>query len=161
MLTTKRIIDFLLTCGTVVCAVAMLVVVTIQIVGRFALPQAPAWTEEAARYLFIYMVSFAAALGIGAKAYVGFDALPQLLRGKARTVLEVAIYVAIAGLMGTMFWYSLGFVRVGGLRTAATLGIRMSYVHASMCILSASTAVYAMVEVGRKLVEPGKPEDTR
>jgi TRAP-type C4-dicarboxylate transport system permease small subunit len=161
MRTAKRILDFLLAGGTVICAVAMLAVVMIQIISRFALPQAPAWTEEAARYCFIYMVSFAAALGIGAKAYVGFDALPNLLRGKARTVLQVAVLVTIAGLMGTMFWYSIGFVRVGGLRTAATLGIRMSYVHASMCILSASTVVYALIEAGRKIGRPEKREGTR
>ena len=149
----KRILDLMLAGGAVLCAVAMLLVVCVQIVCRFALPQAPTWTEEASRYLFIYMVSFAAALGIEAKAYVGFDALLQRLAGRSRVILQVALHATVAVLMAVMLWYSFGFVRVGGMRTAATLGIKMSYVYASICILSGFSLLYALIAAGQKIVD--------
>jgi TRAP-type C4-dicarboxylate transport system permease small subunit len=107
------------------------------------------------------MVSFAAALGIGAKAYVGFNALPEVLRGTPRMALQILMHLAVVALMGTMLWYSFGFVRVGGLRTAATLGIRMSYVHASMCLLAASAGLCALLEIARVIVEHREGEDAR
>ena len=110
----KRMVDLMLAGGAVFCAVAMLLVVSLQIVCRFALPQAPSWTEEASRYLFIYMVSFAAALGIQAKAYIGFDILVHRLSERSQVLVQIGIHLAIAALMVVMLWYSVGFVRVGG-----------------------------------------------
>ena len=38
--------------------IGFIVSVMIQVIARTFLPTAPNWTEEAARYLFIYMVAF-------------------------------------------------------------------------------------------------------
>ena len=67
--------------------------------------------------------------------------------------------LVVAALMATMLWYTFGFVRVGGLRTAATLGIKMSHVHASMCLLAASSLVYAVIEIPRTLADSAESKD--
>ena len=48
--------------------------VLIQVVSRTFLPTAPNWTEEAARFLFIYMVSFAGNAAVLNNEYVNVDA---------------------------------------------------------------------------------------
>ena len=43
---------------------AFCICVLIQIISRNLLPSAPSWTEEAARYTFIYMVAFGCGVAI-------------------------------------------------------------------------------------------------
>ena len=60
-------------CG---CAlIAMLVVLTMQIVSRYAFGHALNWTEELARYFFIMFVYFAASLAVLENAHLKIDGL--------------------------------------------------------------------------------------
>ncbi|NJO01809.1 MAG: TRAP transporter small permease subunit [Bacteroidia bacterium] len=59
-----------------VCTAGLLGAVLVQIVARFMLVQAPAWTEELARIFFIYAVSFAAGLALKQNYFVAIDLVP-------------------------------------------------------------------------------------
>lgn len=142
----KRIIDFALAIGAVVSATVMLIVVTLQVVSRVALPQAPTWTEEVARMAFIYMISFAAGLGITQKAYVGFDALLKLLSQRGQVVSQIILHLIIATLMAVILWYSIAFTFKSAGKSPA-LGLPMIYVFASMCLLSGSSLLYCLFEL--------------
>ena len=55
--------------------VGFIISVLIQVIARTFLPVAPNWTEEAARYLFIYMVAFAGNAAVISDEYVGVEIL--------------------------------------------------------------------------------------
>ena len=78
-------------CG---CAlIAMLVVLTMQIVSRYAFGHAINWTEELARYLFIMFVYFAASMAVLERAHLRIDGLLAVFPKKSRK------YVVLLGNM--------------------------------------------------------------
>lgn len=71
--------------------------VLIQVISRTFLPTAPNWTEEGARYLFIYMVAFAGNAAVISDEYVGVDLLlelfPEAVRKGIRLVTQIVLCV--------------------------------------------------------------------
>ena len=68
-----------LTAVGIIGLVGFIISVLIQVVARTFLPVAPNWTEEAARYLFIYMVAFAGNAAVISDEYVGVEMLTAVL----------------------------------------------------------------------------------
>ena len=56
--------------------------VLIQVISRNFLPSAPSWTEEAARYSFIYMVGFGCAVAVHRSEFVNVEFLHDALEPK-------------------------------------------------------------------------------
>lgn len=69
--------------------------VLVQIISRTFLPKSPNWTEEASRYLFIFMVAFAGNTAVGTDEYVGVDLLTSHFSPKMQKVLKVLVLLAI------------------------------------------------------------------
>lgn len=69
--------------------------VLVQIISRTFLPKSPNWTEEASRYLFIFMVAFAGNTAVGTDEYVGVDLLTSRFSPKMQKVLKVLVLLAI------------------------------------------------------------------
>ena len=57
--------------------VGFLACVALQVFARVFLPKSPNWTEEAARFLFIFMVGFAGNTAVGKDEYVGVELLTE------------------------------------------------------------------------------------
>lgn len=140
------ILDRCLAVATIICAMGIISVVTIQIFGRFALTQAPTWTEEVSRWLFIYMVSFAAPLGIRTQSYVGFDSLLLLFPKPISKFIKLASSILILVFSVVLFWYSLSFLKSGSFLTAASLPIKMSSIYVSISILAAMLFLYSLLD---------------
>jgi TRAP-type C4-dicarboxylate transport system permease small subunit len=87
------LMDRFLKAGTVTCIAGMIGVVLLQVYARMFMDQIPAWTEEASRLLFIYVVGFAAGPAIKEKAYVNVDTLFLMLSERARKYLELFIEI--------------------------------------------------------------------
>jgi TRAP-type C4-dicarboxylate transport system permease small subunit len=95
--------------ASLACSVVGLLAVTgiilWQVVARYGLNAAPAWTEQAALFLMIYFVLFAAAVGVREGFHIRLtmliDALPPLL-AKALTILSHGV-VAAFGVVLTIY----------------------------------------------------------
>ena len=72
-------LDRLLGMGTILSTAGILMVVTIQAYCRLYLPSAPPWTEESARFFFLFSVAFAAPIALREKAFVRVDTLARCL----------------------------------------------------------------------------------
>ena len=72
-----------------VCLVLMVLSVTIQVLSRYVLHSSIPWTEEATRFLFIWMVF--PAIGICAKEgkHIRITLLPSALPPKAAKVVDI------------------------------------------------------------------------
>ena len=92
-------LDRLLKIGTVLSTVGILVAVTIQAFCRLCLPSAPAWTEEAARFFFLFSVGFGAPLALRDQAFVRVDTLARCLPVWLTHWLSVGIDLVIMLLM--------------------------------------------------------------
>ena len=70
-----------------VCLGGFIISVLIQVISRTFLPKTPSWTEELARYLFIYMVAFGSSVAVHKKEFVAVFVTFVLLK----SVLSFAI----------------------------------------------------------------------
>ena len=74
------------------------VCVLVQVISRNFLPSAPSWTEEAARYSFIYMVAFGCAVAVHRNEFVNVEFLHDALEPRfpmANRVIDLAIKVLL------------------------------------------------------------------
>jgi len=127
-------------------AFGVLAVVLLQVASRL-LSISVAWTEEATRYLFIWMIFFGIAAGFRtvemARVTVFLGVLPALLRR-----CSVAIYAISSVLFFVlMVWTGLNLVRQQVMmnETAATLVVPMWLIGAVLPI-SAALAIAAIVD---------------
>lgn len=116
-------------CGFIGCTIY-------QVVARNVLPKAPIWTEEAARFLFIYMVSFGVGLAVHTGDYVGVELLIDLLPEKALRIVKVVTMFLLAAFC---FWYFsasvLDFAIFDYRYLSTAMKIPMQYIYISMIIL--------------------------
>ena len=77
--------------------------VLIQVVSRTFLPTAPNWTEEAARFLFIYMVSFAGNAAVLNNEYVNVEMLVEKLPKSLQKTLNLVIAAVLCVFAGFIF----------------------------------------------------------
>lgn len=101
----SRFLDLL-----VVLTVAILIIpVTLQIFSRFTelLPRY-IWTEEAARFLLVWMVMIGAMIGVREGSHFVVDLFPSL-SGKPKAVLDLTanVFMLIFGVI--FFWYGIEF----------------------------------------------------
>ena len=151
LLALKWLMDKVLELSTVLFFVGMISVVLIQVVTRFALPQAPHWTEEAARILFIYTCACAAGLAMKHRAYVAVDTFVSRLGAQSALVMDCLVIAVIAGFMFFVAWLSTTFVSFGAMQLSSSLRIPMSYVFATTFIMSVFIGVYGLIEIGKNI----------
>ena len=110
----------------------LVVPVTLQIVSRYTeLIPRYIWTEEAARFLFIWMISFGSAIAVREQTHFSVDVLrkPRTARGKAVAVLVVDLSMLAMALM--FVWYGWQFTVFGYNQTSELTGINMVFIFVS------------------------------
>lgn len=114
--------------------------VLIQVVSRTFLPTAPNWTEEAARFLFIYMVSFAGNAAVLNDEYVGVEMLVEMFPEAVQKLLSLVIMAVLCVFGGYVFINCVvgpqGLLAVTPPSMVSTaLTIPMKYIYASEVVL--------------------------
>ena len=120
----------------------LIYVVQLQVYARLFLPRSPHWTEEASRFLMIYMVAFAAGLAARDRAYVNVDLFINLIKGRFRAILQLCIDLSVMVLMAVIVWYGWRNAAVGAIQTSASLGIPMNFIFGAVVLYSASVLFY-------------------
>lgn len=132
----------------VICSfVVMMLSVCLQVFSRYALPWSPSWTEELARFCFIYMVSLGAGLAIKDRSYVRVGVIFDKLAPRSRIILENCILSCIGILMGFMLVYSVPLIYIVTLQQSASMKLNMGMVYFSMFAMSALVLGYVMREI--------------
>jgi TRAP-type C4-dicarboxylate transport system permease small subunit len=114
----------------IVLAVAMMLSLSWQVFTRFVIKIPSTWTEEIARYTFIYLVMIGAALGVKNSAHFGMTILSDKLHGRMRdlymrfVINGIILFAAIF-----MVYYGIEFTQMYGLaRVSPTFLTPMAWV---------------------------------
>ena len=110
----------------------MIVDMIYQVILRYVFSAANAWSEELARYLFIFEVMIAAAIAIRKNSHLQIDVLINCLKPRTKTIFTI-----VSTLVGMVFLvfllnYSIGLVQTGGTNISVGLNIPMSIPYASI-----------------------------
>lgn len=120
----------------------MIGVVLLQIFARVCLPRVPAWTEEASRYLQVYLVAMAAGAAILNDDFVKVDTIFGILKPKAAQYLKLFDFAVVTVLFVYCFRYSIDMYKLGIPRTAVSMtNITMNKVYFSMILVSGTMLI--------------------
>jgi len=127
----RKLIDgyYRLLNALLVVTVAILVVpVAIQILSRHT-PWVPTWiwTEEMARFLFIWMIMIGAMVGIRDGAHFDVDLWPELAP-RANAVLRVVADLFVLVMALVFIWYGIRFVQFGWDQTSELAELPMVWI---------------------------------
>ncbi|MDO9639107.1 MAG: TRAP transporter small permease [Pseudotabrizicola sp.] len=133
--------------------------VLLQVFARTFLSSAPVWTEELTRFCLIYIGALGAGLALRSGDMVNVDLLCERLPGRAPWVLRLICAVLTAGFAIALLSAAWRYTAIGSRQTAASLGVRMDFIHASMLILFITLALWALMRVFEMLTgrHDGRP----
>ena len=119
-----------------ICLGGFIISVLIQVISRTFLPKTPSWTEELARYLFIYMVAFGASVAVHKKEFVAVDLIIDFLPKIIRKLIELVIYIVLLLFVTFVLLKSvLGFAILEYRMVSTAMQVPMQYIYFSMIIL--------------------------
>ena len=75
----------------------MTVVVFLQVVYRYVLTQPLHWSEELARYLFVWLSILGATLGLQKRGHFGLDFFYRMFPEAGKTILQFLIHLLMGG----------------------------------------------------------------
>lgn len=156
-------IDRLVFLAIAVLLAAMVLDVTIQVVFRYVIQNPPTWTEEAARFLCIWMVFLAAGLAFGRGSHIVVDALHLILPVGMRRLLLILINLACLAFLMVLVWQGVEMVWMTSNTTSTALQLNMGIVYAALPVGSAVGVLYVvqrLVDLVRSIDRVGNPTQT-
>lgn len=125
-----------------------------QVFTRFVLADPSSFTDEAARYLLIWVALLGGAYTAGQRMHLAIDLLPSSLTGRRRHAVGALIECAVLA-------FAVGVMVVGGARlvgltlllgqTSAALRVPLGWVYTVLPLSGALIAFYSLVFLGEHL----------
>ena len=91
----------------IACSAAMIIVVTVQVLLRYALNTSIDWSDEVSRLLFVWCMFLAIPLGLREGAHVGVELLVQFLPTAPRRALARLCSLIAIVLMAVVTWFTI------------------------------------------------------
>jgi len=146
-------------------SVAILIVpVTIQMFSRFTqLIPAWIWTEEMARFLFIWMVMLGAMIGVREATHFEVDVWPEL-NPRRDAALRIASLIFVLAFSLVFVWYGITFVQFGWNQTSELADLPMTWIFIAWPLTGVTWLVFGIQRLLNdiRIVRFGPtPEDLR
>jgi len=121
-----------------------------QVVARYVFNEPLIWSEEAARYLFVWVSLIGAALAVREGAHYVLDALLQRFPHAARRVARAAAFVVSAGFLAILLRTGLNETAQASLQDSATLPIGMALPYAAIPVGAALMLIHLLAGLLRE-----------
>jgi TRAP-type C4-dicarboxylate transport system permease small subunit len=121
----------------------MIVPVTLQILSRYTgLIPRYIWTEEAARFCFIWIVMLGAMIAVREGTHFEVDVLPTPASPRAEALMRLLVTVLMLVFALVFVWYGWGYAAFGWTQTSELTGINMVVIHAAYLITGLSWVAF-------------------
>lgn len=114
----------------------MLFVIFIQVIFRYVFQHSLTFSEELARYLFVYIVFFGTAVVARENGHIVVGVLVQRLKGKIAKYTKVAAYTSIILFVTILFYHGSKIVTLTSYQLSPALRIPMSYIYLAIPVAS-------------------------
>ena len=146
-----RFLDQVMWLGAVLSMFILLGVVLLQVFARVALPQVPAWTEEASRFFFMWAVGFAAGPAVREQAYVDVDSFTIHLPQKVQLWLAILLDSVLVVFTAVMAYESAKLIQSLEGQTSAALLWPMHVFYAAIWLQATMLTLYLARSVVRMI----------
>lgn len=141
-----RALLWLTKASVVVISVVIVCATMAQVIFRYVVLSPLPWSEELARYCFVWIVFLGGAIGLSRGAHLGVDLLVNLLPFKLQRAMETLSSVCIVIFALVVINASLPVLQMNMYQRSPALGLQMSWVYAAIPI---SMGLIAAVSVER------------
>ncbi len=140
---------------------AMSFIIFIQVIARYVFHNSLTWSEELARYLFVWLVYFSVSFTARRQKHIRIDAAINLYPKAMRPIIEIvsevivlafSVFIAVTGV--TVFQK----IEWSGQMSPA-IGLPMQFVYAAPMVGMALTAIRQLQCIIEKIGKLGHPED--
>ena len=128
-----------------VAMMVMLVTIFAQVVSRYGFSYTPEWSEELARYLFVYVVFLGSALIMGESGHLAVEFLPNYFKGTViGKLLQLLSLVCGYVFIGILMTQGAKMTQVMTFQESPGLEISMSYIYAVIPISCVLMGLYLL-----------------
>jgi TRAP-type C4-dicarboxylate transport system permease small subunit len=110
----------------------MFLVVFGQVIFRYVLNEPSPWTEELARYLFIWIALIGAAYGVKGRSHFGFELIVRKMPRSLQRFERLYVHACMGILVFVLTFYGMRMLRVVSFQMTPALQIPMRYVYLSL-----------------------------
>ncbi|WP_227935210.1 TRAP transporter small permease [Alkalihalobacillus deserti] len=132
----KNIESFIL----IVLSILTVVVVFVQVFMRYILDSSLVWSEELARYAFIWLIYIGVSFGVKKQAHIKVDAFALLFKRKGQLVLGICANLTFLIFAVLLAYYSFEVV-ANVTRSSPAMNIPMQWVYAAPMVGLLLTAI--------------------
>lgn len=123
----------------------------VSVLSRYVFDIGLAWSDEAARLMFIWLVFIGFAVGVRQRANVGVEWLVDKLPPSRRRILTIAQDVIIVAFSLFFTWESYETVRFSLLQRMPALDITIAWLYLSCLVAGVLMVVYGVANVAETL----------
>jgi len=124
---------------------------------RYVLNDALAWSEEAAKYLMVWLTFTGAPIALRHGGHVNIDILLRIVPARVQQVLHLVIFAIVAAVMLILLGYGFKMALLGLRQVASSFHLSMVYMYAAVpvgSLIMLSLSVELMLRAALGLVDP-------
>jgi len=126
---------------------AMVVLLFIQVVGRYVFEDPPDWTEELARAVFIYLTFVGGALAIIRNAHLRIESFHDRLTPRTKIALDIVLALVGIVFLGVTLYYSIDLLGRLSHQPMTSVPISKAFMFAAVPIGCALMLIYELLRV--------------
>ena len=123
----------------------MTLIVFLQVVYRYVLVQPLHWSEELARYLFVWVSILGATLALQKRGHFGLDFFYRMLPGQQRRFLQFLIHLFVGCVIFVILIQGARLVQATVLQKSPAMEISMGWAYACLPVGAALMAIHLFV----------------
>ncbi len=132
---------------------AMTFIVFLQVIYRYVLIQPLYWSEEMARYLFIWLSILGAVLGLQKRGHFGLDFFYRMVPNQERGFLQLLIHLLMGAVSLVILIHGVKLVQATSLQKSPAMGISMGWAYACLPVGASLMAIHLMVMMIKDFVK--------
>ncbi len=123
----------------------MTVVVLLQVIFRYLLMRPLHWSEELARYLFVWISLLGASLSVQKRGHFGMDFFYLMLPARRRRFLLFLTYLLIGAVMLVLLIYGIVLVQKTAAQRSPAMEISMGWAYACLPVGATLMTIHLLV----------------
>lgn len=116
----------------IITAAIMVLVIAYQVVLRYVFHDSNAWSEELARYLFIYDVFIGAAIALRRSSHLQVDVFLNLMKERTKYIYTIVVTLLGIIFLAVLFVYSISLCKISAVNISPGLQVSMAVPYACM-----------------------------
>lgn len=129
----------------------MVVCCVVQVFARYCLNDSPRWTEELARYSFIWIHFLGATICVRTGSNATITVIIDLIKGKARKVADIIITLIMSIVGAVMLWGGIQMALRTSTQFSVGAKIPMSMVYISSAFFGGIVLLYAITMIAKEI----------